>query len=59
MTTQLEERIARVARARGVSFNEAARLVTLAAWRRRRVKAREAQALTRLRKTWSWARDFE
>lgn len=62
MNGVIEVRIARVARARGCSFAEAARLVSRAAVRRRNAAKwaalREAERLTACRKTWSWARDF-
>jgi hypothetical protein len=59
MNTVIEARIARVARARGCSFAEAAGLVARAAARRRNRRKREAVALTRLQGTWHWRRDFE
>jgi hypothetical protein len=60
MTTALEARIARVARGRGCSFNEAASVVAMAAARRRNRRKREAaDRLTRVRSTWAWRRDFE
>lgn len=55
----IEARIARVARARGCSFQEAARLVSLAAIRRRNARQRAAERLTRVQGTWHWRRDFE
>jgi hypothetical protein len=58
MNGVIEARIARVARARGCSFAEAARLVSRAAVRRRNAAKREEARLTACRKTWSWARDF-
>jgi hypothetical protein len=59
MNTLIEARIARVAKNRGCSFSEAARLVSLAALRRRNARKREEERLTRLRSTWAWRRDFE
>lgn len=58
MNGVIEQRIARVAKSRGVSFNEAARLVARRPrkWSRAR---REREALTRLHSTWAWRRDFE
>lgn len=55
----IEARIQRVARAGGCTFQEAARLVSLAAVRRRNARKREAERLTRLQGTWHWRRDFE
>lgn len=54
MTTVTEQRIDRIARARGISFSEAAGVLA----RRRRRKPSEAERLTRVRKTWAWERDF-
>lgn len=59
MNTVIGARIARVAKARGCSFPEAARLVSAAAARRRTARRSEAQRLTRLQGTWHWRRDFE
>ncbi len=59
MTGTIEARIARVARARGCSFQDAARVVALAAVRRRSARKLEADRLTRAQSTWHWRRDFE
>ncbi len=59
MNTIIEARIARVARVRGIGFDEAARVVALAGVRRRAAKRRLAERLTRARNTWHWRRDFE
>lgn len=59
MNGVIEARIGRVARARGCSFQEAARLVSLAAVRRRKVRQREAARAEAVRKSWYWRRDFE
>ena len=55
----IEARIGRVARARGCSFCEAARLVSLAAVRRRKAQRRETARSEAVRKSWYWRRDFE
>lgn len=59
MTTVLERRIDALARARGISFNEAARVIGRRARRRKSERTRDAERLTRVRRTWAWARDFE
>jgi hypothetical protein len=63
MNTVLESRIARVARARGITFFEAAGVVGKLGAARLRAKrfgvARAARELTRLQSTWHWRRDFE
>ena len=59
MNTVIEARIARVARVRGCSFQDAARMVTLAAVKRRRARKRESDRLTQARTAWHWRRDFE
>jgi len=59
MNTVIEARIARVARVRGCSFYEAARLVAGAAVRRRRERKASVESLNRLRGAWHWRRDFE
>lgn len=60
MTTVIESRIARLARARGISFYEAASLLARRGKGRRRAAPLQAQRdLTRLRSTWAWRRDFE
>lgn len=64
MTTWLEEKIARVARERGISFPEAARVVGLRAAmsrarRREVVRGRVLAQVEGMRKSWYWRRDFE
>jgi hypothetical protein len=59
MNTIIEARIARVARVRGLAFDEAARVVARAGVRRRAAKRRLAERLTRARAMWHWRRDFE
>lgn len=63
MNTVIEARIARVARVRGISFFEAARVVGKRGATRLRARrfgvARAARELTRLQSTWHWRRDFE
>lgn len=56
MKTVLAERIARVARARGLSFHAAAALV---GQKGARARNRERARLTAVRRTWAWHRDFE
>lgn len=62
MTAAVEQRIARVARERGISFYAAAAIVGRRGARLRAKRfgaASAAERLTAVRKTWSWARDFE
>lgn len=59
MNGAIEARIARVARARGCCFHEAARLVALAAVRRRNVKRRAAERLARAEAMWWWRKELE
>jgi hypothetical protein len=59
MNTTIEARIARVARVRGITFFEAAAVCARAGARRKWRKARDREALTRLRATWAWKEGFE
>lgn len=60
MRVALERRIARVARALGIPFADAAAVVARrAAWKRAAAREREAARLTRVRGTWAWRRDFD
>ena len=63
MNTVIEARIARVARARGCSFSEAAaEMARRGALRRASLaqgRAKRERELTRLRQTWAWKEGFE
>jgi hypothetical protein len=63
MNTTIESRIARVARVRGISFCEAARIMALRRAAKRRAqgdfaRAKSEAGLTAVRSTWAWQRDF-
>lgn len=54
--TVLSERIARIARQRGITFHAAAALAGRSGARKRQ---KERARLTAVRTTWAWQRDFE
>jgi hypothetical protein len=58
MNARVEQRIARVARERGLTFREAASVLGRRGARVRQLQS-EASRLTAVRKTWAWKKDFE